>query len=70
MTQVEVRVNGQPELLSDKTVAALLARHDIDVDTKGVAVALNGVVLPRARWTETPLDADDRIEIVHARQGG
>lgn len=66
----EVCVNGRPEPLSDATVAALLARHAIAMDTKGVAVALNGAVLPRARWSETPLNADDRIEIVHARQGG
>ncbi|MGV6873710.1 sulfur carrier protein ThiS [Pseudochelatococcus sp. B33] len=67
---MEVRVNGRPEPLSGKTVAALLARHDINPETKGIAVALNGAVLPRARWAETPLNADDRIEIVHAKQGG
>lgn len=66
----EVRVNGQPEPLSDTTVERLLARHEIDAETKGVAVALNGAVLPRARWSNTPLSAGDRIEIVHAKQGG
>lgn len=70
MSNPEVRVNGRAEPLSDATVATLLARHDIDADTKGVAVALNGAVLPRARWQETVLKPDDRIEIVHARQGG
>lgn len=66
----EVRVNGRPEPLSDATVAALLARHDIGEDTRGVAVALNGAMLPRAQWAHTPLNPDDRIEIVQARQGG
>jgi thiamine biosynthesis protein ThiS len=33
-------------------------------------VALNGAVVPRAAWKETPLHAGDTIEIVRARQGG
>ncbi len=70
VTSPEVRVNGQPEPLSYETVALLLARHAIDAGTKGVAVALNGAVLPRARWGDTLLSAGDRIEIVHAKQGG
>ncbi|MFT0893254.1 sulfur carrier protein ThiS [Pseudochelatococcus sp. G4_1912] len=70
MSEIEVRVNGLPEVLMEATMAALLARHDIAPDTKGVAIALNGTMLPRAEWIDTKLNANDRIEIVHARQGG
>jgi sulfur carrier protein len=36
----------------------------------GIAVAVNGIVVPRGQWTRTELRAGDRIEIVRAVQGG
>lgn len=35
-----------------------------------VAVEVNGEIVPRSRYTEHELHADDRIEIVHAVGGG
>jgi sulfur carrier protein len=65
-----VRVNGETELLSAATVAALLEEKEIDPGGRGIAVALNGAVVPRAAWRETPLSPGDAVEIVLARQGG
>ena len=65
-----VRVNGQDEPLRAQTVAALLADKEIPIDMRGIAVAVNGRVVPRADWPETPLLPGDAIEIVLARQGG
>ncbi|MGI6246992.1 MAG: sulfur carrier protein ThiS [Pseudochelatococcus sp.] len=70
MSEIQVRVNGRSEQVADATLASVLVRHAIAADTRGVAVALNGAVLPRDRWMRTMLNADDRIEIVQARQGG
>lgn len=70
MSTQTIRINGEEEPLHDTTVASLLARHDITMGTQGVAVALNGSVLPRGYWEDTALNAGDRIEIVQARQGG
>lgn len=36
----------------------------------GVAVAINGAVVPRSQWSTTVLQPGDRIEIVGAVQGG
>lgn len=36
----------------------------------GVAVAVNGAVVPRTQWPTTVLQPGDRIEIVGAVQGG
>jgi sulfur carrier protein len=63
-------VNGLEEPLGAATVAALLADRDVAPDGRGVAVALNGSVVPRARWATTALRADDVVEIVRAMQGG
>jgi sulfur carrier protein len=65
-----IRVNGQDEPLSVKTVAGLLAQREISPDMRGVAVALNGEVVARADWPKTPITAGDSIEIVLAKQGG
>jgi sulfur carrier protein len=37
---------------------------------RGVAVALNGEVLPRASWTDTVVTSGDSIEVLTATQGG
>ena len=70
MTQTQIRINGQDETLSVPTLAALLEEKAVDTGQRGIAVALNGAVVPRAAWRETPLRAGDTIEIVRARQGG
>ena len=70
MTQTQIRINGQDETLSVPTLAALLGEKAVDTAQRGVAVALNGAVVPRAAWKETPLQAGDTVEIVRARQGG
>jgi sulfur carrier protein len=65
-----IRVNGQDEPLQAATLAALLDEKAVDVAQKGIAVALNGAVVPRASWPTTRLTAGDSVEIVRARQGG
>ena len=70
MAHQTIRVNGESELLAAATVEALLAEKAVDTGQRGVAVALNGAVLPRAAWRETVLKAGDSVEIVRARQGG
>ncbi len=37
---------------------------------RGVAVARNGVVVPRSRWSDEPVAAGDALEIVTAAAGG
>ncbi|MGE0750877.1 MAG: sulfur carrier protein ThiS [Variibacter sp.] len=65
-----IQVNGKQEAVAADTLSALLADKGIDTGARGVAVALNGAVVPRAAWADTALRADDAVEIVHAKQGG
>jgi len=65
-----VKVNGVDEPLSARTVAALLAEREVPTTGRGVAVALNGTVVPRAQWATTALRDGDVVEIVRAMQGG
>ncbi|MBY6262833.1 sulfur carrier protein ThiS [Azospirillum sp. 412522] len=65
-----LRVNGREEALAAASVAELLAARGIAAGTPGIAVALNGAVVPRRRWSETPLRPGDSLEIVRPLQGG
>jgi sulfur carrier protein len=70
MTGAVIRINGESEPLVAATLAALLDEKAVDTSQRGIAVAINGAVVPRAAWPSTELRAGDSIEIVRARQGG
>jgi sulfur carrier protein len=71
MPETLIRVNGASEPLGvHQTLAALLAAKAVDTGQRGIAVALNGAVVPRAAWAATRLNPGDSVEIVRARQGG
>ena len=70
MMQGEIRVNGESEPLAAATLEALLVEKALDTGQRGIAVALNGAVVPRAAWPVTRLNPGDSVEIVRARQGG
>jgi len=67
---IALKVNGAPEHLGVATVAELIGAKGLDPAQKGIAVALNGAVVPRRAWAETPLAAGDAVEIITAKQGG
>ena len=70
LEQSTIRVNGENEPLVATTLEALLVEKTADTAQRGIAVALNGAVVPRAAWSETVLRPGDSVEIVRARQGG
>lgn len=62
-------INGQRhELPDDATLTDVVARLTRAV--RGVAVALNGSVVPRGEWQSTALVEADQVEILTAVQGG
>jgi sulfur carrier protein len=62
-------VNGAPaDLAPGTTVADLVAARC--TSAKGVAVALNGEVVPRSTWGSTQVTPGDDVEIVTAAAGG
>jgi sulfur carrier protein len=66
-----IQLNGQPsELRAGETIAAVLARMGLARDAPGVAVAVNGEVVPRSTWMSFSLPEGARVEILTAMQGG
>jgi sulfur carrier protein len=68
---VNVTVNGQLRRLdAGATVASVLELLDVAPGGRGVAVALDGEVVSRSRWAQTPVSEGALIEVVAAIQGG
>jgi sulfur carrier protein len=68
---VNIFVNGEPRQVEQ--TSPLLTVLDVPAGTappRGIAVALDGTVVPRARLGETMLHEGARVEIVTAVQGG
>ncbi|HET9173636.1 MAG TPA: sulfur carrier protein ThiS [Actinospica sp.] len=66
---MNVTVNGEGrEVPANQTLAELIARHT-DAHS-GVAVAVDGEVVPRAAWPGHALGEGAAIEILTAVQGG
>lgn len=62
-------VNGGPqEHPDDATLADVVAM--LTAAPSGVAVALNGVVVPRGSWGDTTMADNDSVEVLTAVQGG
>jgi len=66
---MQVSVNGSVREVPDELSLAQLLEL-LELPSSGIAVALNGDVVPRKRHREVRLGAEDRIEIVRAVQGG
>ena len=71
MTGTLVTVNGEPrELDAGATVADLVALLSPAPDGRGVAVAVDGEVVPRGAWEDTELPQGAQVEVLVAVQGG
>jgi sulfur carrier protein len=68
---VVVLINGEPrELAPGATVASVVESLPAAPEGRGVAVALDGEVVPRGEWRGTELSDGVRLEVVVAVQGG
>jgi sulfur carrier protein len=67
---IEIQVNGEATPVGVATLAELVQGQRLPAKGKGIAVALNDAVVPRARWPETALKAGDWVEIVRPIVGG
>lgn len=65
-----IRINGEERRLEAATVAELLRAEGVDPARRGVAVALNGAVVPRGAWPAAALAPGDEVEIVKPVSGG
>jgi sulfur carrier protein len=66
---IKIQLNGESrETPEGLTLAALIDWLKLPADR--VAVERNLEIVPRTQWTETPVRAGDRLEVVHFVGGG
>lgn len=66
---IDVVVNDEARTVSaGATVADLV--DDLGCGRRGVAVAVDDEIVSRSAWDTTRLSGGDRIEVLHAVQGG
>jgi sulfur carrier protein len=64
-------LNGErSKLAAGTTVADALAALGLTREARGVAVAVDGEVVPRTTWESFALGEDARVEVLTAMQGG
>jgi len=64
-------LNGErSDVRPGESVLGVLARLGLDADARGVAVAVDGEVVPRGGWESYAVPEDARVEVLTAMQGG
>jgi sulfur carrier protein len=64
-----ITVNGEEHALPENFTMRQLLAH-LSMPEKGIAVAVDGTVLPKSRWDATTVEKGWSIEILTAVQGG
>ena len=68
---MNVVLNGEDRELRDgATVTDAVEASGAPPEGRGVAVAVDGTVVPRGEWKDTQLSDGQRIEVLQAVQGG
>ena len=68
---MRIELNGKPhELPADASLADAVRASGAGAEGRGVAVALDGEVVPRTRWDSTDLADGRKVEVLAAIQGG
>lgn len=67
---MNLHLNGEPLETGSHTISDLLRERGLDPAQPGIAVALNGEVVPRAGWEAHRLNDGDDLEVITAMQGG
>ncbi|WP_296945370.1 sulfur carrier protein ThiS [uncultured Massilia sp.] len=67
MAQIEL--NGAPYVLPDDASLHALV-ESLGLSGQALALAVNRRVVPRERWSDTLLQARDRVDVVRAIGGG
>ena len=64
-------LNGRAhDLADDGSALDAVVAVGADGEPRGVAVAVDGAVVPRSAWATTPLREGSRIEVLRATAGG
>ena len=67
---MKVTINGTERQLATGTKVVDVVAELASGRRSGIAIALNGEVVPKSRWEEVAIDDGDRLEVLSAIGGG
>jgi sulfur carrier protein len=67
---MEITINNQLHVIKQEDTLLDIVFAQVGEKQKGIAVALNGKVIPKQNWPTTPLNLNDILLIIKATQGG
>ena len=65
-----VTLNGERRELHEPATIEVAVHAAGAPDGRGVAVALDGEIVPRGEWATTEVREGQEVEVLHAVQGG
>lgn len=63
-----VSLNGVETAINAHSLSEVIVL--LGIEPRGIAVALNGTVIPRSQWSATRISDGDVMEVVTAAAGG
>jgi thiamine biosynthesis protein ThiS len=69
---MQILVNGDKpiELSENSVLSEIFPRLGIELNSPGIAIAVNGRIISKSLWQTHTLQAGDKVEVVRAFQGG
>ena len=67
---MEIILNNQSYQIEVKTSIQIALNNWIGEKQKGIAVAVNQTIVPKAQWNSYELQHDDKVLVIKATQGG
>ncbi|PCI96399.1 MAG: thiamine biosynthesis protein ThiS [Flavobacteriales bacterium] len=66
---MNITVNNNNQSVKDaSSIEAMVVQ--LEVESKGIAIAVNQTVISKSEWNKTELKENDNITIIKATQGG
>ena len=67
---MDIIFNDLPYQIEEKTSVQTVLNNWIGEKQKGIAVAVNETVIPKANWNSHELQHNDKVLVIKATQGG
>ena len=67
---MEITFNNNPQQIKEQSSVQIIINDLIGEKQKGIAVAVNETVVPKAQWDIYELQPNDKVLVIKATQGG
>lgn len=65
-----IQINNEQKVVSDSATVHYVVFSILELNSAGMAIAINDSIVPRHLWDSTRLQANDRMLVIKAASGG